>query len=521
MKKIAVGFALCVALLLASCGKKDYRNLLPADASTVLSVNPAALARKANVDDPTRTFLYRLLEQSLDEEMPEADRQRVLALAADPERTGLDMSSDLFFFGTLHDFMNGSFSGGMLGKVKDPAAVRELLEWAGVADRMTEEGGLTLVRGAFSSGFPEIIAFDREAFLMLFSTDLTVDAEVAVRKLFAQKRSESLMRRPELAHAFGAGNDIVMMMDYGALVSQYVSRMGMGMTSLPGMEFLSGLAYVAPVNFEKGRIVSEVSLFFDTEEAAKQYREFVAGAQKIDGGFLKSLPGGNVALGAWSMNGARVYRMLQQIPTYSMLLAMAPQAQTILEAIDGDVAFAVHGFDAENENTEMTFLATTANSGIVKSVLELAARAREYSPGVYRLKIDERHSLYFGERDGRFYATTVPCMAASLAEGCADFTDASASEKLFRGAYSAMKVDFQEFRQMLSQVQACSGSGSDEGYAVVMQVLSRFERVEVRSDNPEHGTFEVRMIDKERNAAETIFSMIEEFGSRSLPQERE
>lgn len=518
MKKITVCFALCVALLLASCGGRDYRNLLPADAFAVVSINSSALAEKAKADDLSRTFFYQLLEESLDEEMPEADRERILALAADPEKTGLDLGSDIFFFSMPFDTASGRFSGGLLGKVRDRDAVKELLDWAGAAGRMTEEGDVTFVRGALADGSSEIIAFDREAFLLFFSTAPDGEAEAAVRGLFAQKRSRSLLHRPELARAFEPGNDIVMMTDYGSLVSQYMGLMGTGMTSVPGMEFLSEMSYVMPVNFEKGRIVADVSVFFGSEAAGKQYREFTSGTGKIDGGFLNLLPGSNLALAAWNMNGARVYEMFERIPMYSMLLAMAPQAQTILKSIDGDVALALHGFDAVNDNPELTLLASTAGEGILKSVLELVPRAEQYGEGVYRLKFDTRYALYFGERDGRFYATTVPCMAASLAEGCADFTDASASKALFRGAYGAMEVDFREVRQLADNLFVLRNEAGSQEHAVAMRVLQAFEKAEARCEKPERGTFVVEMTDKERNAAETIYSLIEELGRRALEE---
>ncbi|MDE7069279.1 MAG: DUF4836 family protein [Alistipes sp.] len=520
MKKIALCVALCVALLFASCGKRDYRNLLPADAFTVVSVNPASIAGKADAGEPTGTVLYRLVEGAIDADMSPADRERMLALIADPEKSGLDPHSDLFFFAMPDDLSAGRFTAGLLGKVKDRAAVKELLEWCGAADwEEAVASGPTLVRGALPEGLPEVVAFDDEAFLLLFSSDPGCDVEVVARRLFAQKRGESLMHRPELSRAFDAGSDIVLAMNYGPVFVQFMSQTGIGMTSIPGMEFLSRMSYVAPVNFEKGRIVSEVSLFFDGREAESQYREFVSGAQKIDGGFLESLPGGNLALAAWSMKGARVYAMLQQIPMYSMLLAMAPQVQTILEAIDGDVALAVHGFDAESDNLEITFLATAPHAGIVKSILEVASGAEEYDAGVYRLRIDSRQWLYFGERDGRFYATTVPCMAASLAEGCGDFTDASALGTLFRGAYGAMNVDFVEIRQLLGDVFVPRNESQAQEQAVAMKVLELFEKIEVRSERQERATFVVEMTDKERNAVATIYALIEELGDRALQEE--
>ena len=62
--------------------------------------------------------------------------------------------------------------------------------------------------------------------------------------------------------------------------------------------------------------------------------EMVAAQRKMDGDFLKMLPAENVATLAGSMDGTRTYEMLQKIPMYSMVFAMAPQVKPIMEAIE-------------------------------------------------------------------------------------------------------------------------------------------------------------------------------------------
>lgn len=51
MKKLYFFCIALVALMLASCGGKDYREMLPADSFVIVSINPESLSRKAQVGD--------------------------------------------------------------------------------------------------------------------------------------------------------------------------------------------------------------------------------------------------------------------------------------------------------------------------------------------------------------------------------------------------------------------------------------------------------------------------------------
>ena len=52
MKKLYFFCIALVALMLASCGGKDYREMLPADSFVIVSINPESLSRKAQVGVP-------------------------------------------------------------------------------------------------------------------------------------------------------------------------------------------------------------------------------------------------------------------------------------------------------------------------------------------------------------------------------------------------------------------------------------------------------------------------------------
>ena len=90
MKKLYFFCIALVALMLASCGGKDYREMLPADSFVIVSINPESLSRKAQVGDFTQSVYYKMAEQAL-ADAPEEERGRILSLLAHPSETGLDV----------------------------------------------------------------------------------------------------------------------------------------------------------------------------------------------------------------------------------------------------------------------------------------------------------------------------------------------------------------------------------------------------------------------------------------------
>ena len=102
MKKLYFFCIALVALMLASCGGKDYREMLPADSFVIVSINPESLSRKAQVGDFTQSVYYKMAEQAL-ADAPEEERGRILSLLAHPSETGLDVGSDVFMFVTMEN----------------------------------------------------------------------------------------------------------------------------------------------------------------------------------------------------------------------------------------------------------------------------------------------------------------------------------------------------------------------------------------------------------------------------------
>ena len=148
MKKLYFFCIALVALMLASCGGKDYREMLPADSFVIVSINPESLSRKAQVGDFTQSVYYKMAEQAL-ADAPEEERGRILSLLAHPSETGLDVGSDVFMFVTMENAsQTGNPTVGGLFKVGDRKKLDSFLGW------LSQKSGFTSFKRMESPSLP-------------------------------------------------------------------------------------------------------------------------------------------------------------------------------------------------------------------------------------------------------------------------------------------------------------------------------------------------------------------------------
>lgn len=506
MKKLYFFCIALVALMLASCGGKDYREMLPADSFVIVSINPESLSRKAQVGDFTQSVYYKMAEQAL-ADAPEEERGRILSLLAHPSETGLDVGSDVFMFVTMENAsQTGNPTVGGLFKVGDRKKLDSFLGWLSQKSGFTsfEEDGITFLANTQGADMP-VVAYDETALLVYTAPVDNDQAKAAAKKLFAQKKTESLMGNSQLAQAIERPSDMKFVMDYGSVMA--VAGEQIGTAGLSGFEFLNKMSMAMPVDFEKGKIVARI--LFSDKEAEKQYMEMVAAQRKMDGDFLKMLPAENVATLAGSMDGTRTYEMLQKIPMYSMVFAMAPQVKPIMEAIDGDIALSFHGMTDNGRMPELSLIAELKDPAIMETIKGMIpVPMQEMAPGQYALSPDANTTIYFGLNDNTFYATTDSDALVFLTGAQTSAYEAEVG-KLFRGSYGTMFVDFPAVRSLIESLIA--QNRLDQSAAASLMALSLFDTLEITGRTERQGELVLNMTDKDKNAAEVLYKTIEGF----------
>ena len=482
MKKLYFFCIALVALMLASCGGKDYREMLPADSFVIVSINPESLSRKAQVGDFTQSVYYKMAEQAL-ADAPEEERGRILSLLAHPSETGLDVGSDVFMFVTMENAsQTGNPTVGGLFKVGDRKKLDSFLGWLSQKSGFTsfEEDGITFLANTQGADMP-VVAYDETALLVYTAPVDNDQAKAAAKKLFAQKKTESLMGNSQLAQAIERPSDMKFVMDYGSVMAVAGEQIG----------------------------TAEARILFSDKEAEKQYMEMVAAQRKMDGDFLKMLPAENVATLAGSMDGTRTYEMLQKIPMYSMVFAMAPQVKPIMEAIDGDIALSFHGMTDNGRMPELSLIAELKDPAIMETIKGMIpVPMQEMAPGQYALSPDANTTIYFGLNDNTFYATTDSDALVFLTGAQTSAYEAEVG-KLFRGSYGTMFVDFPAVRSLIESLIA--QNRLDQSAAASLMALSLFDTLEITGRTERQGELVLNMTDKDKNAAEVLYKTIEGF----------
>ncbi len=508
--------ALCTALiafLFAACSQgKDYREVIPADAFMVTSMNPKSLAHKAQIGDFTQSPLYAQIEKLVNEEsgMTPENQEYLLSLVAQPSKAGLSMDHDSFMFLHGEDLASGNMGIGIVYKVGNRGEVDKFIEW-GIANEMPLEKedveGLTLYTDGDNRN-AVALAYDDNTFVVYVSPMNPEDGVEKLKALFAQKKEESIMGKPHAAAVLDGSNDMSVFFSYSAIWPTLEQQMGM-LGGMAGLDWLGKMSIVVPVNFEKGQIVSEMRIYFDDKEAEKQYQDMAAVNLTMNGDLLKYLPQGSVAAFGSGINGEKTYEMLQKIPMYSMVLAMAPQAKTIFDAIDGDMVLSFNTMSAGGEFPEMTLLARVKDPDMQESLLGLMNMGgvphRNIAPGQYEGSIEDI-PYWFGVRDGLFYVTSDVRAIALMDNGGESMHDKYGH--LFTNNYGGFVIDFNALCDMLEKLIVEGAVDVQVGMA--LPYISLFEDAYMTTGELTRADMVTNMADKDKNAADVLYHSIEQ-----------
>lgn len=239
------------AALIVSCGDgADYRNVLPADSFVTMSVDAASLLKKSGTCDAASNPLLDRLKAELDkaEELSAEEKEYLFSLLENPAESGLDLKKELFLFMSADgaDINNPEVGGGLLFPVGDKSKLDALIarinEKSGT--ETVTEAGVSVVKIGEESEASGVCAYNDIACLLYFKTDPCGVVEEKVRKLFAQKRAESLMGDKAVAARLAARNDVNMVVSYANLSAMMNNPM---LAAMPGYGMMLGNPMVKQV----------------------------------------------------------------------------------------------------------------------------------------------------------------------------------------------------------------------------------------------------------------------------------
>lgn len=340
-----------------------------------------------------------------------------------------------------------------------------------------------------------VCAYNDIACLLYFKTDPCGVVEEKVRKLFAQKRAESLMGDKAVAARLAARNDVNMVVSYANLSAMMNNPM---LGAMPMMDVLKGALVMGSANFEKGRIVSDAAVSYKDKASVEKAAAFYAYVKPQTGDLLRYVPAGSLAALSYGLDGEKLYAMLAAMPGYGMMLGN-PMVKQVLDAFDGDCVISFSGMTPDGRFPIASLLAQVNDPAVLQTVVTNLAGmpVQQTAEGEYVFNSGDV-SVLFGVKNKVLYCTTDTAVKSAL-DG-AKIESLMSLDGIVKGQSCTFWVDFKGLSALVSQLAGEAGTPQAEA---ALAVLGMFDDMEAYS-TMEGGKLVVNMADKEQNAFKTI-----------------
>lgn len=498
-------FTAVLSVMLIGCGGgKDYRNMLPNDSFMIMSMNLKSLREKANVGDPTQSAFHNQVQKMLDSQAQLSDSVRtyISSLMSNPSEAGLDDASDCFFFISMKE-NQANPEAGMLFRMKD------IKKFEILADHIAQSGlekkaenGFTALHISLGNA-TVMLAYNNEAAMLFISEGGYDVVSTRVTGLFNQRKGQSILANKAIVNTLDTQNDMCMMISYANLPNQAMKQMG----SIPMMSAILKSTIVCPVNFEQGKIVAESKIYFPDSESEKLFMDNMDFVAKQNGNLLKFIPENSIATIGMNMKGGKMYGTLTSIPEYSQMVEALPQIKSVMEAIEGDVIISFNKMDAAGKVPEATLIAELNDAAAVQNAMGMlrGMPVAETAPYQYEFNMNGINAS-FGLQDKILYITTDPVAASAIKGGSIPSIEGRFG-KAFNGSYSTFAIDFVALNAML-QTMIANGTVPQD-VAQALPFIQIFDTLEAYSTTRSEGSMIVNMMDKDKNALDTIYHTIE------------
>lgn len=491
MKRI---ITLVAAAVLCACGGKEaaYKNALPKDAVIVVGIKIDQLGRKINAKDFANSGIAKIMRTESD--LAEDKNELIISLLSDPKESGLSLTDDVYLFYLPGDTQTKGV--GAVARVADRKKVDEVFTKAGFTS--TEQDGRTVVK--YHETGTHMAVYNDETFIIMESQQDYSTSEPMVAGLFTQKEGYFTANKAA-ADMLNGGDDICAVMGYNKVMEQLLQNNPMVSTMSSYMEMYKGVLLAVKGNFEKGQIVVDALPIYtdkDTEKKMLELTEKMVG-KKLNGNVLKFIPEDAILAMAVNIKGAGMYETLNQQSELQATLAQVPMMKGIVEAIEGDMAFALTAFDG-NMPRGAVFVELgkpDVITGYAAMAATIGAKAVEGAENQFIFS-QGGIEAHFGVKDNTFYMTNDPRIVAAMGgEKIASVADKAIFAK---GAGSG----FVNFAALLGIKNLTDEI--DENMMPFAQALSSLEFSSV--DNTT-SRIVLNMTDTSVNAAEVFYTLID------------
>ena len=356
------------SILITSCSKKsDLGKMIPKEAGLIVHLNTKSILSKLPWEEIKQSYWYNRLMS--DTSISSSSK----AFISDPEKTGIDIKSDILFF-VLKPDNNGQAV--VRGTLNDSKAFSEFIKKMHPRGTATKDGDITMfktedavigwddkrfafVGGADASTFQNIDSLNIDSISAPVKT-LPLPASVTdslvkvCKNLFNLKDDNSLYKNENFAKLVDEEGDMHFWIN-----STELSRSSMqGMSGMAGMvkldKFLENNISTATVNFEDGKITGTTRQYFGKELSDILKK----GEGDLNTDMIKRLPSQNIAaVYAMHFTPASLLEIIKLTGLDGFmnlfLGAEGLSLDDIVKATKGDIVFAVSDITLKDDTTNL------------------------------------------------------------------------------------------------------------------------------------------------------------------------
>ncbi|MGI8584134.1 MAG: DUF4836 family protein [Chitinophagaceae bacterium] len=414
------------SIFISSCGKKNnLGKMIPKEAAVIVHFNSKSILSKLSWEEIKKSYWYNHLMS--DSSIPATSK----AFIDDPDKTGIDLKSDILFF-VLKPSSAGQ--GVVEGSLKDSKAFADFIKNMHPTATISKDGELnifktdTAVIGWNNESFAFVTGLDSHKFqnrdTLNDSTNMAVplvlpssDSLVSVCKsLFLLKEDNSLYKNERFAKLMDEDGDIHFLLNTNELSKGSMAGQPPGMAGMVNLDkFLVDNISTGSINFQDGKIAGNHKQYFSKELSDILKK----GEGNINTDMIKRLPSQNLAA-VFSLHFTPG-SLLEIIKLTGLdgfinlfLSSKGLSLDDVVKATKGDILFAVNDITIKNDTLKLKGLKDTLsdyyNTTDVKYLFAVAVGDKDafnkmISVGK-ELGKDVAPKNSFTKMDGKYYAAS-------------------------------------------------------------------------------------------------------------------
>lgn len=499
-----------LVIFMASCGKKaEYVNVIPADASSVVSVNLNTLIEKAGLYGKDNEAMRQKLIDALKSETNAATFQQLEKIIKNPAESGIDTDAPVYLF-TSESFPYTT----VVAKVGNINKLRDLVEMMAkeqISQPLTEEAGFQTA--VLTNG--NLLAFNEAAVLFV-----TVDrksqvdaAKLAVGNLLKQTQEESIAKTAAFDKMLKAKGAITFFAFMDAIPTAYSRQITAG---LPSQIELKDLAVVGGLAFEKGKITMQFENFSDNKEVNALIKKQEKAITTLNTSFLSYFPESTLAFFNIGANGEELYNLLQDNQEFrnNLSVAKAEEVKKLFASFNGDISVGLINVTLNSAPTFAAY-AQVKNGEALKALYDNKSQLG-LRRGEDILKLGENEYVYkskdmnvfFGMHDKMMYATNDELLYTNIGKPVDKSIKDAAYVSDMKGKSAFFVINMEAIAE-LPVVKMLAAMGGEE-IQTYFQLASQVSYFEISGEGT-NGQIDLILKDKEVNALKQMVDFARQF----------